>query len=239
MKPIILFDHVSFSYAKVPTLKEVSFQIDEGEFVGIFGPNGGGKTTLLKLIMGFLEPDMGNIEVFGKSPQKAQYLIGYVPQRLLFDRQFPISVLEFVLSGRLSRLPWYGRFSQQDRQAALEALEKVDMADHKSRAFGTLSGGQAQRTLIARALVSDPKLLLLDEPTTSVDPQSEKEIYDILKQLQKKMTILMVTHNLRAAVEQVERVLCVQTEVTQLGLDDVCKHFAIGLYHPPLVGEKE
>lgn len=235
MANIVRFENVFFSYPRSPVLQGISFQIEAGEFVGIIGPNGGGKTTLLKLMMGFLRPDSGTIEIFGESPQYSIKKLAYVPQTIRFDRQFPISVLELVLSGKLSNLPWYGIFSRADKKAAFHALEKVGLSDYYNRSFGTLSGGQAQRALIARALVSEPKLLLLDEPTASVDSQAEADIYKILNELHKDITIIMVTHDLRAAIDQVERVLCVQREVISLKPEEVCEHFAIGLYHPPLI----
>lgn len=234
MNPVIELKNVAYAYADSPVLADVSFSIAEGEFIGIFGPNGGGKTTLLKLLMGFLKPTEGSIAVFGMSPEEAREQIAYVPQALRFDRQFPISVKEVVLSGRLAHLPWHGRYLPEDEAAAMEMLETVGLADMKSRAFGTLSGGQAQRVLIARALVSQPKLLLLDEPTASVDSAAEKEIYKILEELKGKITILMVTHHLKTAMDQVGRVLCVRKSVVSLKPEEVCEHFAIGLYHPPL-----
>ncbi|HEY4830936.1 MAG TPA: ABC transporter ATP-binding protein [Waddliaceae bacterium] len=233
--PIISAHRLGFGYQDSLVLEDVSFSVKRGEFLGIFGPNGGGKTTLLKLIMGFLEPTSGSIEVFGKPPRSSQQKISYVPQSLHFDRKFPISVFELVLSGRLAHLPWYGRYRREDRQEALHALAEVGLVDIKERAFGTLSGGQAQRALIARALVSQPELLLLDEPTASVDAQAETEIYHLLEGLKGKMTILMVTHHLRTAINQVQRVLCVKKNVISLQPEEVCEHFAIGLYHPPLI----
>lgn len=233
--PVISLENVNFSYQNTPVLKNVSFAIEQGEFVGVIGPNGGGKTTLLKLLMGFLKPAAGKIEIFNKPPQSALQQMAYVPQTARFDKQFPISVLELVLEGRLSHLPWYGRFSQEDKKAAIESLEKVGMGQFKNAPFGTLSGGQAQRALIARALVSNPQILLLDEPTASVDSQAESWIYDILKELSGKITIVMVTHNLKTAIELVGRVVCVQNSVFILKPQEVCEHFAFGLYHPPLI----
>lgn len=238
MDKAILFEHVGFSYNGTVVLEDVNFSINPGEFIGIFGPNGGGKTTLLKLIMGFIKPDYGKVEVFGTQPQKSHSLISYVPQGLRFDRQFPISVLELVLSGRLSRLPWHGKFPPEDIRDARAVMEKVGLGDIGNRSFGTLSGGQAQRALIARALVSNPKLLLLDEPTASVDAKAELEIYQILEDLKGKITILMVTHHLRTAIDQVGRVLCVRKNIISLQPEEVCEHFAIGLYHPPLLKGK-
>lgn len=234
MSADIKFDHVNYSYPTSDVLKNVSFQVEKGEFIGIIGPNGGGKTTLLKLIMGFLRPTSGKVNVFGNPPNEVLPRLAYVPQGLHFDRQFPISVIELVLSGRLSNLPWYGVYSAKDRQVAMEALEKVGMQDFLTKPFGNLSGGQAQRALIARALVSEPKMLLLDEPTASVDSQAESLIYSLLKELRGSMTILMVTHDLRAAIDIVERVLVVQGGVLSMLPQEVCEHFALGLYHAPL-----
>ncbi len=234
MPTVVEVHNVHFAYADITVLKNVSFSVASGEFIGIIGPNGGGKTTLLKLLMGILQPDAGQIRVLGSPPSQSISRIAYVPQGLRFDRQFPISVMELVLSGRLSRLPWYGVYSAEDKVAALDALDKVGMLDFKHNAFGTLSGGQAQRALIARALVSEPELLLLDEPTASVDAQAEALIYSILKELQKKMTLLMVTHDLKAAIDLVDRVLCVQGGVLSLLPQEICEHFALGLYHAPL-----
>lgn len=235
MQPIIQLDHVNFSYADTPVLTNVNLSINPCEFIGIIGPNGGGKTTLLKLLMGFLKPTSGKLDVFGTSPQVSRLQIAYVPQTQRFDRDFPISVLELVLLGRLSKLPWYGKFSAEDKEAAKQALEKVRLSNFQNRPFGTLSGGQAQRALIARALASSPHLLLLDEPTANVDSQAEADIYEILHSLRNTMTILMVTHNLSAAIEQVQRVILVQNSVIMLKPEEVCQHFAMGLYHPPLI----
>lgn len=236
MAPLVEVDHLYFSYQDNPVLIDVSFSVHSGEFIGIIGPNGGGKTTLLKLLLGFLKPTKGSIFLFNEpSGQHAKHPISYVPQAMRFDREFPISALEVVLSGLLSRLPWYGCFSQKDRRLAYEALEQVGLGSFAERPFGTLSGGQAQRVLIARALVSKPQLLLLDEPTASVDSQAESDIYNILKELKGKMTIMMVTHDLRAAVDHVERLLCVQGTVFSFKAEELCEHFAMGLYHTPLV----
>lgn len=235
MNAIIEVKNVSFAYQESKILQKISFEISQGEFIGIIGPNGGGKTTLLKLLMGFLDPMEGSIQILGMQPSKTQTQLAYVPQVLRYDKQFPISVYELVLTGRLSHLPWYGRYSARDKEAALSALERVGLTDFKEASFGTLSGGQTQRALIARALVSSPKILFLDEPTASVDPQAEADIYALLKSLQSSMTILMVTHDLNAAIGQVGRVFCVQRELISLQPEEVCEHFAIGLYHAPLL----
>lgn len=234
MKPVIQVDNLSFSYEDDPILEDINLSIEQGEFIGVIGPNGGGKTTFLKLVMGLLKPSKGIIEVFGSSPKNSRTRIGYVPQVMRCDRHFPISVLELVLGGRLSRTPWWGRFHETDKAAALKAIERVKLTDLKDRPFGTLSGGQAQRALIARALASEPELLLLDEPTASVDTAAEADIHEILKALSGTITILMVTHDLKAILSQVKRVYCFQRKVSALSPEELCRHFALGLYHPPL-----
>lgn len=235
--PLIAAKNLFFSYRHQPVLKEVTFHVYPGEFIGIIGPNGGGKTTLLKLIMGFLKPTRGTLHLFGETPRLDSHQtsrLAYVPQTVRFDRDFPITVEEVVLLGLLRQIPWHGWFHKKDRQAAQEALEQVGLAHLSALRFGTLSGGEAQRVLIARALISQPEVLFLDEPTASVDSQAEADIYAILKRLKGKMTILMVTHDLNVAIDQVERVLCVQGHVLSLQPEDICQHFALGLYHPPI-----
>lgn len=235
-EPAISVKDLSFGYTPhEPVLKHVSFEVQKGEFVGLIGPNGGGKTTLLKLLIGFLRPWKGSISIFGKAATNYPNGIGYVPQALHCDKEFPISVMDLVLGGRLSKLPWWGKFSKQDREVAMSALEQVKLTDFCNRPFGTLSGGQAQRVLIARALAQEPEVLFLDEPMASVDIQAEADICDVLNTLQKNLTILMVTHDIRAVIQQVKRVLCVQGGVMSLEPADVCEHFALGLYHFPLI----
>ncbi len=236
MKNAIEVKDVSFSYGKdEPVLKDVSFDIQEGEFVGLIGPNGGGKTTLLKLLLGFIEPRTGDIRVLGKSPRSYPNDIGYVPQALHYDRNFPISVLDLVLEGRLSKLGWKGRFSKEDKEIAKACLEQVNLSDFADKSFGTLSGGQAQRALIARALATEPKVLLLDEPLAAVDMQAEADFYDVLHKIRRNLTILMVTHDIQAVIQHVKRILLVQGTVSSLLPSEVCEHFALGLYHFPLL----
>jgi len=238
MDSVVSFKDVCFSYGEAPVLRGVSFEVMPSEFIGIIGPNGGGKTTILRLAMGFLEPQTGKIKLFDGSPKDNRHNVAYVPQSLRFDKQFPISVMELVLSGLLSRLPWYGMYSKKDKQEAAMALERMGIEEYSERAIGTLSGGQIQRALIARALVSQPKLLLLDEPTANVDAKAEADIYRILKELSKDISIMMVTHDLKTSIDQVDRVLCVQGTVASFKAKEVCEHFALGLYHAPLLIEK-
>ncbi len=223
---LTIFKNVFFSYGSVEVLKDVSFNIKQGEYIGIIGPNGGGKTTALNLILGFLSPEKGKVEV--NIPKTK---IGYVPQINSYDKQFPISALEVVLTGSLTKLKWWGALPSSEKKEAKKLLEEVGLEGLEERPFGSLSGGQAQKVLIARALMCDPEILLLDEPTANIDPQSEQAIFAYLKTLQGKKTILIVTHNFEAIVQNVERVLCFQHEVSSMKPGDVCKHFTIGMYH--------
>jgi zinc transport system ATP-binding protein len=231
---ILSLEEVSFSYDNQLVLDHVSVGLLENEFVAVFGPNGGGKTTLLKLILGFLRPSRGRVSLFGESPEKTRHHIGYVPQVLRFDKDFPTSVLEVVMMGALSRLSWYGAFPKGTKEKALASLERVGLAHKAQSSFGTLSGGEAQRALIARALLNDPKLLILDEPTASIDTQGERAVLELLVELNQNMTLLTVTHDLQTVVDKATRLWCVQKRVSSLQTSEVCEHFALGLYHTPL-----
>jgi zinc transport system ATP-binding protein len=233
MPEAIEVDHLSFAYNETHVLKDTSFTIAENEFIGIIGPNGGGKTTLLLLLMGFLKPTSGKIKLFGKSPREMRPRLGYVPQVFRYDRDFPITVLEVVLAGRLAETKIWGGWLNEDKKKALEALEKMGMKSFANASFSELSGGQAQRVLLARALVSNPRILFLDEPTANVDQNAQAEIYKHLAQLKGTITLIMVTHDLAAATQAVERILCVEREVASFTPKQVCGHFALGLYHPP------
>ncbi len=203
---------VSFRYDERQILKDVNLAIWPFDSICIVGPNGGGKTTLIKLIIGLLLPDAGTIKIFGKRPDEAHQLIGYVPQFSQYDRQFPISVREVVCMGRMGK-SFTGRYSKKDKEKTLEALVEVGLADLVDQPFSALSGGQRQRVLIARALASGGEILILDEPTANIDRESETHFFDLLKQLNKRMTILMVTHDVGFASSFFSRIACVNREV--------------------------
>lgn len=193
-------------------LQEVNFTIQRGESLCVIGPNGGGKSTLVKLILGLIEPVRGSIRILGQTPRKAQRKLGYVPQAMRFDAQFPISALDIVLMGRLDRLT-VGSFSKKCREVAFSALEEVGMADLSKRPFSDLSGGERQRVMIARALACEPELLLLDEPTANIDLSIEAQLIETLVKLRNKMTIIMVTHDLDLVSSIGDSVLCVNHRV--------------------------
>lgn len=232
MNDVIVVENLAFSYQQDRVLENITFKISENESVGIIGPNGGGKTTLLMLLMGFLKPDQGSIKIFGKSTRQTRKKIGYVPQTFRYDKDFPITALEVVCGGLLSQTRLWGGFSREDKLKAMQALEKMGLEKFHKASFSDLSGGQAQRVLFARALVSEPKILFLDEVTANVDQAAQLEIYNHLDQLKREITILMVTHDLKAALKHVDRVLCVEKEIASFSPKEVCEHFTLGLYHP-------
>ncbi len=213
----ISLNNVSFSYDRLPVLEDVSLQVANKEFLGIVGPNAGGKSTLLKLILGLLKPQLGSIHVLGKKPRQQRKAIGYVPQYPAFSRDFPITVEQVVLLGRLGSGRWFGRYAPQDYEAAKAALEEVEADDLAQRLVGGLSGGQLQRVLLARALVSDPQILILDEPTANIDMRLESDIFDQLKRLNERMTILVVSHDIAFISDYVHRVACLNRTL-------VCHH---------------
>lgn len=191
-----------------PVLESVNLSIAEGDFLGIIGPNGGGKTCLLKTILGLLTPCQGRVRVFGTEPAAARRQIGYVPQIARFDPAFPIAVLDVVLMGRLGHRGCFHSHTRHDRLIAEQALEQVGAADLRHRRVGRLSGGELQRVLIARALAVEPRLLLLDEPTASLDPERGHEFGRLLSRLSRCMTIVLVSHDLGVIASQVTSIAC-------------------------------
>ena len=175
----IILDNISFAYKQRNILEDVNLEIQKGEFASIVGPNGGGKTTLLKLILGLIKPDKGKIRIFDKEPGKIRHRIGYMPQYAHLDMNFPANVMDVVLMGRLGRGNLW--FSKKDRTKALKAIDQVGMSGFIKTGFNELSGGQKQRILIARALCSSPDILLLDEPTANVDHETEENLLSILQ----------------------------------------------------------
>ena len=211
MKEAINFNNVNFSFDTAAVLENVSFVINRGDFISILGPNGGGKTTLAKLMLGIYTPDSGKVLIHDKSPVQTRDIIGYVPQYSLFDPNFPVSVLDVVLMGRINNFSI--RYSKEDKIHAEKAMYNVGINDLKSKPYSDLSGGQRQRVLIARALATDPQILLLDEPTANVDAAVEYKMSAMLSKLQKTMTILLITHDLGFVSELVNKVVCVNRKV--------------------------
>ncbi|RZN13916.1 MAG: ABC transporter ATP-binding protein [Methanosarcinales archaeon] len=207
-KEVVRLENVWVHYNRVPILEEINLAIYQHDFLGIIGPNGGGKSTLLKVILGLIKPDKGEIKVFGHPPEKSRERIGYLSQYKAFDRDFPISVWDVVLMARMGLYKMFKRYSEKDKKSAESALKTVEMLNYRDRQIGTLSGGQQQRVLIARALVSNPELLLLDEPTAGIDVSAQREFYELLKKLNEKTTIVLVSHDLTAVSVYVDKIAC-------------------------------
>ncbi len=189
-------DGVSFFYNGKEILHNVSISVSKGDFLAIIGPNGGGKSTLLKLMMGILKPLHGEIRLFGKTPAKSGIAIGYVPQETGHNIDFPITVMDVVLMGVIHRRNILRRYNHILKQKAAKALQRVNMYSFAERKISELSGGQRQRVLIARALCGDPDILMLDEPTASIDFRGQKEIFELLEELNEKITVIVVSHDM-------------------------------------------
>lgn len=217
---VIRFDNVTVHIGAVPALEKVSLDVPANDFLGIIGPNGAGKSTLLRAIVGLEKPSSGTIEVLGGPPRQNRKHVGYVPQALTFDKDFPINVRETVLMSRLGG-KFFGRYSKDDREQAQLALEKVEIAHLAERPFGQLSGGERQRVLIARALASRPRILLLDEPAANIDIQTEVGLFELLEDLNHEITIIMVTHDLGVVSSYVKTLACLNRKLVCHGFETV------------------
>jgi len=233
MATLVDIQNLSFVYQRIPVLKDVNLQISEGDFLLLMGPNGGGKTTLLKLMLGLLKPTKGSVQVFGNSPAKMSHHIGYVPQDVHINPQFPISALDVVLMGKLRpghRKAWH---SPSDRTAAHKVLDRLGMGAYCHRRIGELSGGQRQRVMIARALITDPRLLFLDEPTSGVDSGGQGEIYDLLKGLNETITIVLASHDLMVLSSYIKSIACVNQTVYHHDESELTEDM-VGMFHCPV-----
>ena len=217
----IELSHVTVSFGGPSVLEDVSLTLEAGTFLGIIGPNGGGKTTLLRVLLGIHAPDQGTVRVFGRRPSAARGDVGYVPQYARFDASFPISVLDVVLMGRLGHRWRADRNRVAHRNVAMSALEKMELREHADRQIGELSGGQLQRVLIARALTVEPRILLLDEPTASVDTRVGRNVYELLEDLARDLTVVLVSHDVGVISRYVETVACVNRRLHYHGGKDL------------------
>ena len=218
---VVTLRDVSVDYEGIPALENINLSVYQDDFVGIIGPNGGGKSTLLKVILGLVPPRKGEVQLWGQPLQRHKQHVGYVPQYSSFDRDFPITVWNVVLMGRLSHQHLLRTYDSQDKAKAMEALETVGMADLRKRPIGSLSGGQQQRAFIARALVHDPALLLLDEPMANVDSSAQEEFYSLLSRLRRQMAIMMVSHDLSAISVNVDKVACLNKTLYYHGSKEI------------------
>lgn len=220
MKPIIEIKNLSAGYDGRTVLHDVNLSIYERDFLGIIGPNGGGKTTLIKCILGLLKPTGG--EIIFHTPEKApirtsteetfaksQLFLGYLPQYSTIDRKFPISVEEVILSGLSIQKSLTSRFTPEQREKGKQIIARMGLEGLESRSIGQLSGGQLQRALLGRAIISDPAVLILDEPSTYIDKRFEARLYELLAEINKECAIILVSHDIGTVLQQVKSIACV------------------------------
>lgn len=235
---IIEIDRVCFSYITEEVIKDVSLQIHKGDYVGIVGPNGGGKTTLLKLMLGLLEPEHGKIKLFGTDIKdfKDWPRIGYVPQRTHIDANYPITVEEMVAMGRFGKRGLFRFPTKEDKEKTIQALRQVEMQNYKNRQINDLSGGQQQRVFIARALASEPEVIFLDEPTVGVDVKTQKQFYALLRKLNKELdlTLVLVTHELDVVAHEATELGYINRTLEYYGEPE---EFLKGKYFHELIGK--
>ena len=217
---IVEIKNLSFSYGKEKVLEDINLAIEDRDFLAIIGPNGGGKSTLLKALLGINRVKEGAIKVFGETPQKNLSLIGYVPQNTNINTDFPIKVIEVVMMGHVGhKRPLIG-YRKEEIACAMGALEQVQMQEYAHKKIGTLSGGQRQRVMIARALCAHPKLLLLDEPTASIDVSGQKRIYELLKKLNETITIVVVSHDISVILGYANKAAYINRSLTYHDISD-------------------
>ncbi|MBP8819087.1 MAG: ABC transporter ATP-binding protein [Syntrophomonadaceae bacterium] len=232
-KPVIEIKNLFVDLDGVTVLEHVNLTVNEYDFLGIIGPNGGGKTTLLRVLLGLVKPVRGKVRIMGESVEKNRHLLGYVPQYAVFDRSFPISVGEVVISARLARKQGR-RFSREDYKIADAALERVEMLPLRSRQMGELSGGERQRVLVARALAAQPRILLLDEPTASVDSRFAAGFYELLQELNQEMTLILVSHDISAVSTYVKTLACLNRTLFYENSRELSQEMIENTYHCPV-----
>jgi zinc transport system ATP-binding protein len=238
MPKAIEFQDVSFAYGKTPVLEHASFSVEEGDFLAVIGPNGGGKTTLMRLMLGLLRPTQGTVRCLGETPPLSNANLGYVPQNTLRSASFPITVEDCVRTGLLGAELPFPKSEWRERVQAAIAL--VELAGESKKRMSELSGGQRQRSLIARALVSAPKILFLDEPAANIDPDGQELLYDILYKLNTGtatcagMTVVMVSHDLLAVSRRVRSVACVSRSVHYHSGSHLTPEMLTSLYNCPV-----
>ncbi len=217
---VIDIENLSFSYDRDVILDNINLSVHTGDFLAIIGPNGGGKSTLLKLILGLEKAKKGSVKVFGQTPSKNLSLIGYVPQNTNVNTDFPIKVIEVVLMGHVGeKTPLFG-YGKDEIACAMGALAQVSMQEYAQAKIGSLSGGQRQRVMIARALCAHPKILILDEPTSSIDIKGQKEIYELLKLLNKNITIVVVSHDISVILEYANKAAHINKRLSYHDISD-------------------
>lgn len=233
-REMISIRHLWAGYESENVLEDINLSVWETDFIGLIGPNGGGKTTLIKVLLGLLPPSRGEVHVVGKSIKEGRRHVGYVPQVVQFDRDFPISVWDVARMGRLGQRRLLQRYTAEDNEIVAQALRRVDMLDLRDRPIGALSGGQRQRVYIARALAAEPEILLLDEPTASVDPKVSSSIYELLSRLNDHVTILMISHDMSVMSSHVKTVGCLNRRLFYHGAKQITPEMLEAAYQCPI-----
>jgi len=235
MDTAIRIENVSVAYRSGPAIEGINLTVNAGDFIGLMGPNGGGKTTLVKAVLGLIPLSCGTITIFGKDHMKNRHLVGYVPQFSFVDRTFPITAQEAVQMGFLKGpLHPFFRYTDVQKQQARACMQRVGIEHLAGRSLSDLSGGEFQRLLIARALAVNPAILILDEPTASVDPAYKKEIYTLLEELNRTVTILLITHDMNAISREVKTIACLNRTLVYHGLPELTEHIVNKLYNCPV-----
>lgn len=225
---------LNFKFRSNHILEDINLKLEKTDFLGIIGPNGAGKTVLMKLILGLLKPTSGVIKVFGEASSKARGLVSYVPQFATFDYDFPISVRDVVMMGCMAGKSCFSRRAKEDVDKVEYALAKVEMADLASRKIAGLSGGELQRVLLARALVSEPKLLLLDEPTASLDSRIGRNVYEILDEISSNITIVLISHDLGVISSHVRTIACLNRKLHYHNTKEISQDVLAKVYGCPI-----
>ncbi len=233
-RAVIEFEDVGVRYDGALALEDVNLTVRSRDFIGIIGPNGGGKTTLLKVVLGLIEPTQGRVRVLGRAPTEARRFVGYVPQYSELDQAFPISVWEVAMMGRLGRRGLLQRYTDEDRHAVESALQQVGMIEHRDRPIGQLSGGERQRVYVARALAGDPEILLLDEPTASVDTPAVGSIYELLQQVNQRAAILLVSHDIGVVSSYVKTIACLNRQLIYHASKEITADMLEAAYRCPV-----
>ncbi|MDJ0708010.1 MAG: metal ABC transporter ATP-binding protein [Leptolyngbyaceae cyanobacterium MO_188.B28] len=231
---VISIQRLWAGYDHEPVLEDINLSVKALDFIGLIGPNGSGKTTFFKVLLGLLPASQGEVRIMGKSVIQGRRFIGYVPQHMECDRDFPISVWDVVQLGRLGRRRLLQRYTARDSEYVAKALHRVEMFSLRDRPIGQLSGGQRKRVYIARALATDPKILLLDEPLAGVDPHAETHIYELLKQLNEQVTILMISHDIGAIASCVKTVGCLNRRLYYHGEKQLTPEMIEMVYQCPV-----
>jgi zinc transport system ATP-binding protein len=223
--PVLEIDNLSFAYEKELVLENINLKVFDKDFLVLIGPNGGGKSTLIKLILGINKCQKGSIKILNQAPHKNLSQIGYVPQNTNVNINFPIKAIEVVMMGHNSHKPKLFGYKKEEIEHAMYVLKQVGMEEFAHKKIGSLSGGQRQRVMIARALCANPKILLFDEPTSSIDANGQKQIYELLKELNKKVTVIVVSHDLSVILEYASKVAHINKDLSFHDLGSIKKEF--------------